>query len=138
MARGNSSFKEYTKIRDIVVKRNKRAASAGLAPLLHFPTVKEIKAGMVPASEAMKAIKEYYSSGSQVKAIRQTGMVPEFKSYPTMPEIPKLTIDQQREKRRQQQRDYRRRKKVRETALSPEKARKYEGYLKALNTVSKA
>lgn len=138
MARGNSSFAEYTKIRDIVVKRNKRAAAAGLAPLVHFPTVAEIKAGLVSASEAKRAISEYYSSGSQVKAIRATGLVPEFKSFPTLPKEPKLTDRQQREKRRQQQRDYRRRKRVRETALSPEKARKYEAYLKALGTVTRA
>ena len=132
------NFSEYTKLRDIVVKRNKRAAKAGLAPLVHFPTVREIKAGIVSASEAMSAVKGFYSSGSQVKTIRQTGMVPEFKSFPVLPKEPKLSINDQKEKRRQQQREYRRRKKVRDTALTPEKARKYEGYLKALNTVSKA
>ena len=138
MARGNSSFKEYTKIRDIVVKRNKRAASAGLAPLVHFPTVKEIKTGLVTAAEAKRAVFEFYSSGSQVKTIRATGLVPEFRSFPVLPTEPKQTQQQKAEKKKQQQRDYRRRKRIRETALSPEKARKYEGYLKALGTVSKA
>lgn len=138
MAKSKGSFAEYTKLRDIVVKRNKRAAEAGLAPLVHFPTVKEIKAGLVSPSEAMSALKGFYSSGSQVKAIRQTGLVPEFKQFPVLPKEPKLSVDEQKERKRQQQREYRRRKKVRDTALSPEKARKYEGYLKALNTVAKA
>ena len=133
----NFDSKEYTRIRDIVQKRIKRASAAGLAPLVHVPTVKEIKAGIVSAREAMAALQNYYSGGSQVKAIRQTGIVPEFKSFPTLPAQPKLTIEERKEKRREQQREYRRRKKVRETALTPEKAKKYNSYLTALETVSR-
>ena len=130
-------FKEYTKIRDIVQKRIKRAYAAGLAPMVHVPTVKEIKAGLVDPAEAMRSLKGYYSSGSQVKAIRQTGIVPEFKKFPELPPQPKVSQELLKEKRRKQQRDYRRRRKVREIALTPEKAKKYESYLKALETVSK-
>lgn len=133
----NINFKEYTRIRDIVVKRNKRAAAAGLAPLVHFPTVKEIRAGYVNAKEALSALKGFYSSGSQVRAIRQTGLAPTFKTFPVMPPIPKLSEETKRQRRRDQQKEYRRRKKVREIAISPEKAKKYESYLKALDTVSK-
>ena len=68
-------FKEYTRLRDIVVKRNKRAVSAGLMPPVHFPTVKEIRAGFVDAKSALEAVKNFYSSGSQVKAIRETGAI---------------------------------------------------------------
>lgn len=130
-------FKEYTRIRDIVQKRIKRAASAGLAPMVHVPTVKEIKAGIVNPQEALRALKGYYSGGSQVKTIRQTGLVPEFKSFPTLPELPPLSKDQKRQRERDRQRDYRRRRKVRETAISPEKGKKYESYLKALESVSR-
>ena len=130
-------FKEYTRIRDIVQKRIKRAVSAGLAPMVHVPTVKEIRAGIVTPHEAMRALKEYYSGGSQVKTIRQTGFVPEFKSFPTLPEQPKLSGEDKKRKARERQRDYRRRRKVRETAISPEKGKKYESYLKALESVSK-
>lgn len=130
-------FKEYTRIRDIVQKRIKRAVSAGLAPMVHVPTVKEIKAGIVDPQEALRALKGYYSSGSQVKTIRQTGLVPEFKSFPTLPELPPLSKEQKRQRDRERQRDYRRRRKVRETAISPEKGKKYESYLKALESVSR-
>ena len=130
-------FKEYTRIRDIVQKRIKRAASAGLAPLVHVPTVKEIKAGIVDPQEALRALKGYYSGGSQVKAIRQTGLVPEFRSFPTLPELPPLSKEQKKQKQREYQRDYRRRRKVRETAITPEKSKKYESYLKALESVSR-
>ena len=77
--------KEYTRLRDIVVKRNKRAVEAGLMPLVHFPTIREIKAGVVSPGEAMQAVKGYYSGGSQVKAIRETGLVPEFKTFTVLP-----------------------------------------------------
>ena len=135
MATFNS--KEYTRIRDIVQKRIKRASAAGLAPMVHVPTVKEIKAGLVSPSEAMRALKEYYSGGSQVKTIRQTGFVPEFKSFPTLPKEKPLSKSEKRQRQRDYQREYRRRKKVRDTALTPEKAKKYDSYLKALESVSK-
>ena len=130
-------FKEYTRIRDIVQKRIKRAVKAGLAPMVHVPTVKEIRAGIVDPAEALRALKGYYSGGSQVKTIRQTGLVPSFRSFPTLPEQPPLSKEQKRQRERERQRDYRRRRKVRETAISPEKGKKYEGYLKALETVSR-
>ena len=130
-------FKEYTRIRDIVQKRIKRASAAGLAPMVHVPTVREIKAGLVSPAEAMSALKGYYSGGSQVKAIRQTGFVPEFKSYPTLPPEKPLTKAEKKQKQREYQRDYRRRKRVRETAITPEKGKKYESYLKALESVSR-
>lgn len=130
-------FKEYTRIRDIVVKRNKRAAAAGFMPVVHFPTVKEIRSGVVDAKQALKAVSDYYSSGSQVKTIRQTGLAPEFKEFAKLPAAPSLSSEQKREKRRQQQRDYRRRKRIRDTSLSAEQAKKYESYLKALDTVNK-
>lgn len=135
MARVN--FKDYTRIRDIIVKRNKRAAQAGLMPLIHFPTVAEIKAGYVDPAQALKAVQDYYHSGSQVKAIRQTGIKPPTLSFPEMPKPKPVSEELKKEKRRRQQREYRRRRAVRETALTPEKAKKYEGYLKALETVSR-
>ena len=130
-------FKEYTRIRDIVQKRIKRAVKAGLAPMVHVPTVKEIKSGLVNPAEALKELKNYYSGGSQVKTIRQTGLVPSFRSFPTMPEQPKLTPEEKKQQTREKQREYRRRKKVRDTASSPEKGKKYESYLRALETVSR-
>ena len=130
-------FKEYSRLRDIVVKRNKRAVEAGLMPKIHFPTVKEIKSGFTNPTLALKAVKDYYSSGSQVKTIRQTGLTPPAISFPEMPPEPVLTKVDKAERRKQQQRDYRRRKRVRDFAITPAKGRKYEGFLKALDTVSK-
>ena len=136
MAAFNS--KEYTRIRDIVQKRMKRAVSAGLMAPVHFPTVKEIKSGIVDSGQAMRALQGFYSGGSQVKAIRQTGLVPEFRQFPELPKQRKLTTEEQKQRRREQQRFYRQRAKVRKAALSPEKAKRYESYLKALDTVAKS
>lgn len=129
-------FKEYTRLRDIVHKRNARLAQAGLASLVHFPTVKEIKAGYVSPTEAFKAIKGYYSGGSTVKAVRQTGLVPEFKSFPVMPPIKKLSESEKKSKKKEQEKEYRRRKAVKDLTDDPKKKAKYESYLKALKTMS--
>lgn len=131
-------FREYTRIRDIVVKRNKRAASAGLMPEVHFPTVAEIKAGYVDAGQAMRYLKQYYSGGSQVKAIRATGLVPETRSFPVMPKPKPLTGEEKSARRKQQQRRSRQKQRIRQTTPSLEKQKKYESYLKALDTVQKA
>ena len=57
------NFKEYSRMRDIVRKRNIRLAEQGLAPLVHFPTVKEIKAGIADKGAAFSAVSGYYSEG---------------------------------------------------------------------------
>ena len=106
-------YREYTRIRDIVQKRMKRSVKAGLMEPVHFPTVREIKAGLVSPSEAFKAGKGYYSGGSQVKAIRQTGLVPEIKSFPVLPpDKIKLTDAEKKERRRKQNKKYRQYQKI--------------------------
>lgn len=126
------SFKDYTRIRDIVVKRNKRAVEAGLMSPVHFPTVKEIKSGFADARQAWRSVQNYYSSGSQVKTIRQTGIKPPEVSFPVMP-IEELTEEVKRERRRRQQRDYRRRAKIDKNAtLTDAQKFSYKLFLKSL------
>lgn len=129
------NYSEYTKLRDILVKRNKRAVMAGLAKPVHFPTVREIKAGVVSKYEAFSALKDYYSGGSQLKAIRQTGIVPGFREYPELPPKQKETPEESKQRKRDTQKRYRRRKAVREMGIDPEKQKKFESYLKALENV---
>ena len=74
-------FKEYTRMRDIAVKRSKRLSAAGLAPAIHIPTVREIRSGVTSGPEALRQLDIYLSSGSTVTAARQTGIVPEFKKF---------------------------------------------------------
>lgn len=132
------NFSEYTRLRDIAVKRSKRLVAAGLAAPIHIPTVKEIRSGLTSGKAALSELESYLSSGSStVRAVRQTGYVPGFKTFPIMPEMPKLTESEKKQKRREQARSYRQRRRVREAALTPAKKQKYESYLKALDTVSK-
>ena len=127
--------KEYTRLRDIVRKRNIRLSEAGLAPLAHFPTVKEIKAGYATPSEALKAVKEYYSGGSTVKAVRQTGLVPEIKYFPEMPKPDIKPEISKAERKRERDRAYRRRKAVKQMSTYMGEQKRYVGYLKSLETV---
>lgn len=132
----NTDFKEYTRLRDIVVKRNKRAVQAGLMQPVHFPTVKEIKSGFIDLKAAVSAVKNYYSSGSQVKAIRATGLRPPVVNFPVMPEPEKLTEEVRRERRRRQQRDYRRKVKIeQQKELNSVQKEYYKRYIKAVQTM---
>lgn len=134
-------FKEYTRLRDIVVKRNKRAVQAGLMVPVHFPTVKEIKAGYVTPFKAMEAVKTYYSSGSQVQVIRQTGLTPPVYSFPIMPEPKKLTLEEKKEKRRQQNRQYRWKKAVLNSEeyqyADEDTQERYRAYVKAVGSLTR-
>lgn len=131
-------FKEYSRLRSIARKRAERISKAGLAPLVKFPTVADIRSGRANARQSIKAVQEYLSSGSQLKTVRQTGFVPEVQvpSVKPAPPVKKLTPEEKKEKKRIRQRLYRQRKAVGRVALSPEKKQKYESYLKALQTVS--
>lgn len=132
------NFKDYTRVRDIVVKRNKRAVSAGLMPSIHFPTVKEIKAGLVDPGSAWRAVQMYYSGGSQVKTIRQTGIKPAYIDFPVYEEPKQLTQEEKKEKRKKQQRDYRRRVKIDSSELLDDKQKDYfKRYLKGLPKIVK-
>ncbi|MBO5839674.1 MAG: hypothetical protein J6R06_08380 [Bacteroidales bacterium] len=132
----NTDFKEYTRMRDIVVKRNKRAVQAGLMLPVHFPTVKEIKSGFVDLKSAVSAVKNYYSSGSQVKTIRVTGLIPPVVNFPVMPKPEKLTEEVKRERKRRQQRDYRRKVKIeQQKELTSVQKEYYKRYIKAVQTM---
>ena len=86
-------FKEYTRMRDIAVKR--------------------IRSGVTSGPEALRQLDIYLSSGSTVTAARQTGIVPEFKKFVELPPKPKLSEAEKKERKREQGRLYRQRKKVR-------------------------
>lgn len=129
-------YKEYTRLRDIVQKRAKRLTAQGLAEPVHFPTVKEIRSGWVSGPEAWQAVRDYYSGGSTVKAVKQTGLVPELKSFQVQPEVESLSDEARKAKRKRQDRLYRQRRQIRKHSTSKAQAKKYESYLKALDTVA--
>ena len=58
-------------------------------------------------------------------------------SFPVAPPERKLSSEEKRQQKRERDRLYRQRRRIRQNALTPEKAKKYESYLKTLQTVTK-
>lgn len=129
--------KEYTRLRDIAQKRIKRAAAQGIAPAVHVPTVREIRSGIVDPGQAMRELKRFISGGSTVTAIKQTGLVPEFREFPQLPPKRKMTTEEQKARKRERDRLYRMRKAIEKEAVSSVQAKKHASYLKALQTISR-
>lgn len=125
--------KEYTRLRDIAHKRMTRSVEQGLISEIHFPTVREIKAGIVDPRMALAEIKSYLASGSTVTAIKQTGLLPVFREFPRLPERMPISSDERRMRKSASDKAYRIRKKLRETYNTA----RGESYLKALETIRK-
>ena len=107
-------FKEYSRQRDIAVKRLKRMGIDA-----HVPTVKELRANTGTASDAFRKLSEFLESGPSLSKKREA----ERKYY---------TPEQKAERRREYQRDYRRRKVAREQEHISGRTNKYSGYLKGI------
>lgn len=130
--------KQYTKYRDIAVKRNKRAVAKGLSPVITFPTIKELSAG----GDFLGALRRVKSFVDRPTTIRHfdPSVIAEY----VIPEKPKpkrkrkpLT-EAQRIRKNERNRAYRQRKAAREAGEAYGKSSKFEGYLKALDSVRKA
>ena len=130
-------FSEYTRLRDIAQKRQKRLAAAGLAEPIKIPTVRDIKSGYVDPGQAMRQLQNYLSGGSTVKAARQTGLVPEFRQFPSAPPKKKRTPEEQKELKRLRDRQYRQRKRIIETTGDTEKQKGRINLLKAVATLGR-
>lgn len=130
-------FTEYTRLRDIVQKRQKRLVQAGKMEPVHFPTVREIKSGWVDPGAALNAIKDFYSGGSTLKAVKQTGLVPTVPAFQEQPKPRPLTSAEKRERKRRSDRLYRQRERIKNTSETPEIAAQRSKYLKALQTLQK-
>lgn len=118
--------KEYTRLRDIAQKRMKRGVAQGLTSEIHFPTVREIRSGIVDSGQAMRELKRYLSGGSTVTAIKQTGLVPEFREFPSLPPAQRLTDTERQARRREQAALYRKRKAIRESTENGEELNREE------------
>lgn len=129
------NYKEYTRLRDIVQKRSKRLVAQGLAQPVHFPTVKEIRSGWVSGAEALEAVKGYYSGGSTLRAVKQTGLIPELKSFRVQPEEKSLSDEEKKNKRRLQDRYYRQRQRIKRGGYDKKTERYLLSYLKAERTM---
>ena len=110
-------YKEYSRQRDIAVKRIKRLEASGVKLDVHVPTVKEVRSkGEFEQARLFSALSGFLETGVSLSRRRQRT---------------KASEENQREQRRQYQRDYRR-QKVAEKYERPNVPNKYRGYLKGL------
>lgn len=110
-------YKEYSRQRDIAVKRIKRLEASGVKLDVHIPTVKEVRGeAEFEQSRLFSALSGFLETGISLTRRREQ----------------RKSIERNRaEERRQYQRDYRRRK-VAEKYERPNVPNKYRGYLKGL------
>ena len=66
-----SKYSEYSKLRSVARKRAERLAASGLAELVTFPTVKELKAGGKSVSSAIKQVQSYLNAPTRTRDYRR-------------------------------------------------------------------
>ena len=132
-------YKEYSRLRSIARKRIERAAKAGATDLIRIPTVKEVRASANPA-EYMNAVKAFLNTpGSTLTESKKKSVsFPEIKFTPHPPATKKtpMSPEAKRARRNEQKRRSKAKRAVEKAAPSEKKARKYVGYLKALEKVA--
>lgn len=117
------NYKEYSRQRDIAVKRLKRLESKGIKLDVHIPTVKELRASKVTGEpeRMMQALTSYLETGVSLSRKRESQRI-------------HYTQEQASQRKREYQREYRRRKVAREMER-PSQPNKYQGYLKGIKTL---
>lgn len=114
-------YREYSRQRDIAVKRVKRLQEAGVKINVHIPTVKELRSMEAEKAGAMEsALHTFLESGASLQRRKESQRI-------------HYTQEEQAERRREYQRDYRRRKVAQEYAVG--RNSKYESYLKGIKTL---
>lgn len=98
-----SKYSEYSRLRSIARKRGERMAEAGYTKGIQFPTVKELKAGKVSYSAAMKNVEAFLNAATTVREYKK---VPEAKRpvlFQSGPSVIVTTQDQEKKERRKAQ-----------------------------------
>lgn len=98
-----SKYSEYSRLRSIARKRGERMAEAGYTKGIQFPTVKELKAGKVSYSAAMKNVEAFLNAATTVREYKK---VPEAKRpilFQSGPRVIVTTQEQEKKERRKAQ-----------------------------------
>lgn len=66
-----AGYSEYTRLRDIAVKRAARLSNKGLAPEINFPTVKELKAKNISVESAIRSIQKFTNAPTTVREFKR-------------------------------------------------------------------
>lgn len=130
-------YKEYSRLRSIARKRIERASAAGVAEYIRIPTVAEVRASANP-SEYLSKVRQFLNTpGATLTAARSDPFSFPKLEFAPIPPLTKLTPEQKAARRREQKRRSKAKRAVEKAASTPEKGRKYAGYLKALETLGK-
>ena len=114
-------YKEYSRQRDIAVKRLKRLSAKGQDLGINVPTVKQLRS--MPedqASKMMSALTNFLQTGASLRKQQESRRI-------------HYSREEQSSRRNEYQRQYRRRVKAREYER-PKYPHKYESYVKALGS----
>lgn len=127
-----SKYSEYSKLRSVARKRAERLAASGLAELVTFPTVKELKAGGMSVSSATKQVQSYLEAPSRLREYRriEEGQRPVFIQEGQQVSVAQKA-QEKRERRKAQNREAARRYRERIRNLS----KREKGYMKAARTL---
>ena len=66
-----SKYSEYSRLRSIARKRAERLAESGLAELVSFPSVRELKKGGMSVSSAIKQVQSYLDAPTRTREYRR-------------------------------------------------------------------
>lgn len=135
-------YKEYSKLRSIARKRIERLSAAGIIDYVKIPTVSEIRKSENPERYLQDVQSFLGQKNTTVRAARKAEIKklppvrfdgkPKKQTKPKPPQTP-----EQLARRREQKRRSKAKRAVEKAAASPEQAKKYASYLKALETMGK-
>lgn len=131
---------EYTRLRDIAVKRAARLVEAGLAAPMRFPTIKEVGKGTERYEKELGKLREYVGHQATVRNVKKSG-TPFFNPVFGMPDFNekkkqarKPLTEAQRARKNARARERYKEQKVMNLG-GPEKGVRYRSFLRALNKV---
>lgn len=127
-----SKYSEYSRLRSIARKRAERLAESGLAELVSFPSVRELKKGGMSVSSAIKQVQSYLDAPTRTREYRRIAEEQRPVFIQEGQQVTEARREQEKKERRKaQNREAARRYRERVKKLT----KKEKGYMKAARTL---
>lgn len=127
-----SKYSEYSRLRSIARKRAERLNNNGLADLVTFPTVKELKAKGISPAQAVKGVESFLAAPTKTREYRRMDEATKPEFIPTSTGVVVTTKDKAKaERRKAQNRESSRRYRERVRSLTKQE----KSYIKAARTL---
>lgn len=127
-----SKYSEYSRLRSIARKRGERMAEAGYTKAIQFPTVKELKAGKVSYSAAMKNVEAFLNAATTVREYKK---VPEAQRPVLFQSGPKVVITTQEQEKKERRKSQNRQSAARYRERIRSLSKQERSYMKAAKTL---